>query len=220
MISSAPAAGWPAVPSRPGSAGRRPAAPGRPRHSSAGRTSQARCGPGPCARRSGRARRRRDHRRAVARRLGGLGREHHAGPVGQGRQQRREGRRQAQAYGTGVEHVDRLDRAELAAPGASRAIEGAFEVEAHRLGVERFAVMEDDARAQLHGQGRAALGPRPGGGELRNVVRSVARSTSLSQRPVKTMRPTKLRHHGVEQSGSSANPIRRVCAAARSLQGP
>src|SRR3546814_13182405 len=46
----------------------------------------------------------------------------------------------------------------------------AFDVGLHRLGVERRAVMEDDALAQVHGQRLAVVRPRPGGGELRDQL--------------------------------------------------
>jgi hypothetical protein len=45
----------------------------------------------------------------------------------------------------------------------------ALDVELHRLGVERLAIVEEDAGAQLHGEREAVGTPRPFGRKLRHI---------------------------------------------------
>ena len=103
----------------------------------------------------------------VTRGLRGLGRHHHAGTVSQRGQQRRERRAEVQPHGHRVDHVDRGQQRQLTSAVGTGHRLVALEVELHGRGVELLAVMESDARAQLHRQRLAVLGPFPAGGQLR-----------------------------------------------------
>jgi hypothetical protein len=93
----------------------------------------------------------------VARGLRRLGRDHHAGAVGQLRQQRRERRRQVQAHGGGSTTSTRRHGRQFAAPvGAGDGLV-ALDVELDGGGVELLAVVEGHALAQLQRQ-RLAVG--------------------------------------------------------------
>jgi len=95
-------------------------------------------------------------------------RDHHAGAVGEGGDQRHERLGQVEPDGEIVDDVDALDLADLALAERARHRQMAFDVEAHRLGVERLAVVELDARAQPDHDRAAARGPLVPGGELRH----------------------------------------------------
>ena len=86
-----------------------------------------------------------------------LGRDHHAGAVGQDGQQRGKRRAQVQAHCHRVDHIDAADRAQLApAVGTGHGFV-ALDVELDGSGVEFFAVMKSHAGANLHCQ-RLAVG--------------------------------------------------------------
>src|SRR5579883_869359 len=88
-------------------------------------------------------------REVLALRLGRLGRQHHAGAVGQCREQRRERRGEIELDRLVVNHLDALDGADLAFAVRAFEVEVALDVELDRLGVERGAVLEEHALAQL-----------------------------------------------------------------------
>ena len=74
-------------------------------------------------------------------------RHHHPGAVGELGEERREGLAEDELGGLVVDRLDALDRADVALACRFLKREGALDVELHRLGIERRAVMEDDARA-------------------------------------------------------------------------
>ena len=108
-------------------------------------------------------------RHPVAELARGLGRDHHAGAVGKLRHQRRIGLGKLEPHRHRVDHHGGLDRLELghAARIGRRLV--ALDVELHRLGIERLAVVEQDAGAQLHGEREAVGRPRPFGRKLRHI---------------------------------------------------
>ncbi len=104
----------------------------------------------------------------VARRLGGLGRNHDAGAVGELRDERREWGLEQEADGQGIDDLDAGNGADLALAPAARQGERALDRVLHRGGVELRAVMEGDARPQREGDRAAVLGGRPLGRQLRH----------------------------------------------------
>ena len=113
------------------------------------------------------------HAELVAGFLRCLGRHHHAGAVGKLGQQRRERRRQVQAHGHRVDHIDAGDRREFAAPIRSGHRLVPLDVELGGGGVELLAVVEGDTRPQLDRQRLAVRRPLITGGELRDDVELV-----------------------------------------------
>ncbi len=91
----------------------------------------------------------------VAAGLGRLGRNHHAGAIGELGQQGSKGRLEVELDGEWVDHLDRLDDADLRS--AERALHEEMAVEAvlGGLGVERLAVVELHARPQFQRDGLA-----------------------------------------------------------------
>jgi hypothetical protein len=98
-----------------------------------------------------------------------LGRHHHAGAVSKLGEQRRVGFRKLDTHGVRIDHDDRVDGLELGLPARVGRRLVALEIEAHRLGVERLAVVKGDAGPQGHGQREAVRAPRPTGRELRHI---------------------------------------------------
>ena len=96
-------------------------------------------------------------RELVARCFGRLGRDHHAGAIGELGEQGREGLLEVELDGQRIDHVDAVDQRQLGL--AERAPHGEVAVEAvlGGLGVERLAVVEVDAGPELDGQ-RLAVG--------------------------------------------------------------
>ncbi len=101
-----------------------------------------------------------------------LGRGDQAGRIGEVRQERRVGRVQGEDDGHVVGGLDALDRAEEEAqrerPGVVIGVvlvENAIEVELHRLGVQRAAVVEGHALAQLEGVDGAVVADLPAFGQ-------------------------------------------------------
>jgi hypothetical protein len=143
-----------------------------------------------------------------------LGRDHHAGAVGQLRQQRREGRRQVQAHGGRVDHVHAGHRRQLAAAVRARDVLVALDVELDGGGVELLAVVEGHALAQLQVSAllSATIGswwPAAARWQLLVDVEQLVAQAGEHHRP------TKLRaSDGSSTSGSSARPTRSVWAGA------
>ena len=102
--------------------------------------------------------------------LRGLGRDHHAGAVGELREQRGERRRQVQAHGHRIHNVDARHRRKLAAPVRSGHRLVPLDVELGGRSVEFLAVVERNARPQLDRQRLAVRRPFVAGGELRDDV--------------------------------------------------
>ena len=158
----------------------------------------------------------RPFRHPVAELARGLGRNHHAGAVGKLRQQRRIGLGKLEPHRHRVDDHGGLDRLELGHAARIRRRLVALDVELHRLGIERLAVVEQDAGAQLHRERVAIIRPRPFGRKL--PARSGARastSISLSHSAAITTRSTKLTLcAGSSVAGSACSPMRSVCAGA------
>ena len=93
----------------------------------------------------------------VACRLGRLGRHHHAGAVGQLGEQRREGLLEVELDGERVDRLDALDRGELGLAERALHVHVPLETVLGGLGVERLAVVEFHAGAQLQ-HDRLAVG--------------------------------------------------------------
>ena len=96
-------------------------------------------------------------REPVARRLGRLGRHHHAGAVGELGEQRREGLLEVELDGERVGDLDALDGGELGLAERALHVEMPFEAVLGGFGIERLAVMEFHAGTQLDGD-RLAVG--------------------------------------------------------------
>ena len=96
-----------------------------------------------------------------------LRRRHHAGTVRQDQRQRGIGLTKRHGDLQRPGDLDLLDRAEIGLDARARIALVAVEVELHRLGVERRAVMEQHARADIHHQ-RLGVGELPGFGEARD----------------------------------------------------
>ena len=141
----------------------------------------------------------------------GLGRrDRHARPIGQGGQDRGEGRLQAQAHRQGVDDLDGGDQLQLAAPTRALQVEVAVEGEPDRLGVHQGTVVELHPRAQLDRHGLAPVGEgRQGRRELRedleilvNLVQLLAHvlvndapHVGPRQRGIQNVRVLVERHH-------------------------
>ncbi|CPP92888.1 Uncharacterised protein [Bordetella pertussis] len=108
------------------------------------------------------------HRGRVA--LEGLGREHHAGAVGQLRQQGGVGALERQHQGGGIGRLDFLDRGQFALAHAVLQRHGAPQVGARRGGVELAAVVELDIGAQLECQRLVVLAEAPRLRQLRHEL--------------------------------------------------
>ena len=65
-----------------------------------------------------------------------------------------------------INRVDALDRPDIALAGRIFESQRPFDIELHRFGIERRAVVEDDVRPQLQGDGQAVFGDGPVGDEL------------------------------------------------------
>ena len=106
----------------------------------------------------------------VAGLLRGLRRDHHAGAVGELRDERRERALEVQADGQRIDDLDLLDRRDLGPPERALHRQMALEGELRRLGIERLAVVELDVRAQLDRHRLAVVGRIMGQRELRHDV--------------------------------------------------
>ena len=104
---------------------------------------------------------------------GRLRRNHHAGAIGQHRQQRRERRRQVQAGGQVIQHIDAGNRRQFAAAVRAGQVLVALDIEFDRRGIEFLAVVEGHALAQLQGQGLVVRRPGIGSRQLRHDVELV-----------------------------------------------
>ena len=131
-----------------------------------------------------------------------LGRDHHAGAVGQLREQRRERRRQVQPHGQRVDHVHAGHGRQLAAPvGAGQGLV-ALDVELDRGGVELLAVLEGHAGTQLEGHRLLVRAPLVAGGELRDDVELLVDVEQLvAQRREDDAADEGARQRGVERIG-------------------
>ncbi len=109
------------------------------------------------------------------------------------------------------------DRRQLAAPDRAGHRLVPLQAELDRLGVELLAVVELHAVAQLDRQRLAVGRPLPATVASCGTMFSFSSmSNSLSHSAANTMRPTKVRASvGSSTSGSSARPMRRVCAERR-----
>ncbi|MCP1571879.1 hypothetical protein J2S30_000258 [Herbaspirillum rubrisubalbicans] len=96
--------------------------------------------------------------------LHGRGRGHHAGAVGENRQEGREGRGQLQLDGVIVHHRDLADVFQFVAAQGSLFL-AAQQVELHRLGVEGRAILELDPFAQVERVGLLIVGNAPALGQ-------------------------------------------------------
>ena len=149
-----------------------------------------------------------------------LGRDHHAGAVGQHREQRRERRRQVEPHRLRVDHVDAGHRRQLAAP--VRAGHGlvALDVELDRRGVELLAVVEGHAAAQLDGQRLVVGRPFVAGRELRHDVQLLVDVEQLvAQRGEHDAADEGARQRRIEHVGvfgqADAQRLRRAASGAR-----
>ena len=99
-----------------------------------------------------------------------LGRDHHAGAIGELGKQRRIRVLQHELDGEGIDHLDVVDAGEFRFPERAGHVDVPLDREFRGFGVERLAVMELDAGPKLDGHclavGRGLLGQR----ELRHDV--------------------------------------------------
>ena len=94
-------------------------------------------------------------RELVARRLGGLGRDHHAGAIGELGEQRREGLLEVELHGQRVDDLDGVDRGELGLAERALHVHVPLEAVLGGLGGERLAVVELHAGPELDRDGLA-----------------------------------------------------------------
>ena len=99
-----------------------------------------------------------------------LGRNHHAGAVGELRDQRRVGRLQHQPDGQGIDHLDVIDIGEFRFAERSRKRHVPLDREFRGLRIERFAVLEFHAGPKLDRHRLAVGGGLIGQRELRHDV--------------------------------------------------
>jgi len=104
----------------------------------------------------------------LARGLCGGGRHHHAGAIGQLRDQGRERLAQVELDRVGVHHGDGLELSELTCAVGAGQVLGPLEVVLHRLGVHGRAVVERHVRLKVDGDGEAILRSGVAGGKLRH----------------------------------------------------
>ena len=153
----------------------------------------------------------RAHRLAAGILVEGGRRHHHAGAVGQLRQQRGIGLGQAQHHGLGVRRLDAGDRGQLALAVAVGQRARTFQIGLDRGRVHRRAVMEHRVLRSLKVSVLLSSLVVHDCASCGTIFRSGVMSTSLSHSDAKTMRPTKVRARtGSSTSGSSCRPIRRV----------
>ena len=128
--------------------------------------------------------------------LGGVLRRHHR-EIDEPVQQRRVGLAEHEVDGVVVHHVDPRDLGHVGAVGRLLlGIEHPLEGEADRLGVERLAVVEDDAAAQLELPRQVVEAPsttRPAAATMRF---SASRPTRESKMPTPDLRPDGREVHG------------------------
>ena len=99
-----------------------------------------------------------------------LGRNHHAGAVGELRDQRRVGRLQHQLDGQGIDHLDVIDTGEFRFAERSRHRHVPLDREFRGLRIERFAVLEFHAGPKLDRHRLAVGGGLIGQRKLRHDV--------------------------------------------------
>ena len=120
----------------------------------------------------------------------GLGRDHHAGAVGELRDQRRERRLQYQLDGQGIDHLDMIERRQLRLAERSLHRQMPLERELGRLRIERLAVVEFHAGAQLDRHSLPSAEVSWDSASCGTMLSFSSMSNSLSQNAANTMRPT------------------------------
>ena len=159
----------------------------------------------------------------VAGLLSGLGRDHHAGPVGQLGQQRRIGILQQQPDGRRIHHLDLVDGRDLGP--AERALHGQMPLERklHSLRVHRLAVMEFDARAKLDRDRLSVSGSVVRERELRDDVELAVRVEELVAERGKDdaadIGAAEARIEHVRILGKADAQVRLRCCKGRETQG-